>query len=356
MKIYTLTFWSRVSTILKLNIVTSTTVVFLDLIISLDKITNSLNFSLYTKPTNTFAYLLINSNHPKFIFKNIPKSLFIRIRRICTNYSDYLFFANRLVEQLVNRGYLKDEIKKIARTISNIDRQSLLPYKKKKNPFEKDKYLFFKFPFELNIPNIKFAFNSAFNSISSSKSILGHKFRLLNNIQTNLASIFIHDFQLFSQKNYRFRKCTDRKCSVCYYANENSFLVINDFYLPIMANSNCKSLNILYILNCKKCNHYYIGQSISAGTRLKSHIRCIRLNRTSSNCVCVLEHFNSPNHDTLKHFTFNIFNTNIEDKFKRLSLETHLIHLFLKIGAILINDFIPSIYYWHKNVNLFLNE
>jgi hypothetical protein len=69
---------------LKLNIIQSKVINFLDLEISLDILTKKLNFSLYVKPTNTFCYLHINSNHPKFIFNNIPKSLLIRIRRICT--------------------------------------------------------------------------------------------------------------------------------------------------------------------------------------------------------------------------------------------------------------------------------
>jgi len=69
---------------LKFNICNDETVQFLDLEISLDKLYNKLNFSLYVKKTNTFSYLNVNSNHPKHIFKNIPKSLFIRVRRICT--------------------------------------------------------------------------------------------------------------------------------------------------------------------------------------------------------------------------------------------------------------------------------
>jgi hypothetical protein len=64
---------------LKLNIMSNKSVNFLDLAISLDPNTNFLHFSLYTKPTNTYSYLLYNSNHPNFIFKNIPKSIFIRI-------------------------------------------------------------------------------------------------------------------------------------------------------------------------------------------------------------------------------------------------------------------------------------
>ena len=179
---------------LKLNIVSEKSVNFLDLIIELDPITGCLNFSLYTKKTNTFSYLLITSNHPQFIFNNIPKSLFIRIRRICSFYSDFLFFSRRLIFQLIDRGYVKEKILKVFRMVSNLDRNFLLPYKdkSKKDICLNEKTLFFKFPFELNTTNIKVACNSAFNAISSSKALNKCKFRLINNMQFNLSSLFIH--------------------------------------------------------------------------------------------------------------------------------------------------------------------
>jgi len=63
---------------------------FLDLNIWYDKTLNKLQTSVYLKPTNNFSYLDINSDHPSHIFKNIPKSLLIRDRKICSNYSDYV--------------------------------------------------------------------------------------------------------------------------------------------------------------------------------------------------------------------------------------------------------------------------
>jgi hypothetical protein len=63
---------------LNLNIVHEKKINFLDLSISFNTIIRKLEFSLYVKPTNTFSYLHTESNHPHFIFKNIPKSLFIR--------------------------------------------------------------------------------------------------------------------------------------------------------------------------------------------------------------------------------------------------------------------------------------
>ena len=341
---------------LKLNVVSEESVNFLDLIISLDPITGYLVFSLYTKPTNTFSYLLSSSNHPNFIFNNIPKSIFIRIRRICTNLSDFLFFARKITIQLIARGYDKIKIRKLSRTVANMDRAKLLPYKIKNNKYTaKENLLFFKFPFDKNFESVKTALNSAFNSISSIEELDNTNFKVINNIQNNLSSIFVHEFKIFATKKHFYRRCRDPGCSICYYSNENYFILINGFYLPFMADTNCKSIDIIYILTCKLCNSYYIGQSISAGCRLKIHIRDCRKNRTSSNCVCVYKHFNSSDHGALKYFTFNIFNKNITGLFKRLSLETQLIHLFLKLDAKLINAKIPNLYYLFPNVSLFVN-
>ena len=75
---------------INLNINSDKIVQFLDLNIYFCKYTKRLKFSLYIKPTNTFSYLFTDSNHPNYITNNIPKSLFIRIRRICSNFYDYV--------------------------------------------------------------------------------------------------------------------------------------------------------------------------------------------------------------------------------------------------------------------------
>ena len=90
---------------LKLNMDNGETVIFLDLEISFNYITKKVDFSLYVKPTNTFGYLLPNSNHPSHIFSNIALSLFKRIRKICTSIINYYYHARRLCVQLSKRNY-----------------------------------------------------------------------------------------------------------------------------------------------------------------------------------------------------------------------------------------------------------
>ena len=340
---------------LKLNVVSNNTVNFLDLNITLDQTTNFLSFSLYTKPTNTFSYLLNTSNHPNFIFRNIPKSIFIRVRRICSNFTDYLYSSSIISDQLIDRGFEKNKIDNIFRSVAKMDRLKLLPYKSKPNVFDK-KTLVFSFPFETNTKGVNSVFYSAYNSISHKEHLINNKFVLVNSMQQNLQSLFVHGHKLLKNSDFRYKKCSQKNCSLCAYSNNNSFILLKDkFYLPIMNNSNCQSKNIIYILNCKLCDTFYVGQSLCANTRLKSHIKAIRKNKTSSNCECVHKHFNQIGHDSLKYFTFNIFKTDIDNKFKRLALESQLINLLVNLGFKVINDFIPDLYYWYLNVNLFSN-
>ena len=58
-------------------------VIFLDTKVSLQH--NVLVSQLYGTPTSAHQYLQRNSLHPPSLLKSIPKSQFIRIRRICTH-------------------------------------------------------------------------------------------------------------------------------------------------------------------------------------------------------------------------------------------------------------------------------
>ena len=108
---------------------------FLDLNISLDYTLSRIKVSLYIKPTQNFSFLLYNSNHPSFIFENSPKSILIRIRRNCSDLTDYLYFSNKYLYHFLKRGYSFINFCKISHMIAMLNRDSLLSYKiKPKKP------------------------------------------------------------------------------------------------------------------------------------------------------------------------------------------------------------------------------
>jgi len=122
---------------LKLNILNGPIVNFIDLNISICILSKKLKFKLFIKPTNTFCYFPTHSNHPSCVFKNIPKSIFMRIRRICSSYSDFLFYCHLFIFQLLNRGYDFILLFKTMFMVSKMNRDSLICYKEKKK-FEID--------------------------------------------------------------------------------------------------------------------------------------------------------------------------------------------------------------------------
>jgi hypothetical protein len=93
-------------------------VIFLDTTSSI--INGEIVTDLYTKPTDTHQYLLPSSCHPPHCAKNIPFSLAIRLRRICSTDTTFSSRCVELRQHLVNRSYssntLETSIKKARET------------------------------------------------------------------------------------------------------------------------------------------------------------------------------------------------------------------------------------------------
>jgi hypothetical protein len=259
---------------LKLNIIQSKVINFLDLEITFDILTKKLNFSLYVKPTNTFCYLHINSNHPKFIFNNIPKSLLIRIRRICTKHTDYLYFARKLVYQLLNRGYDFSRLFSLVITIGKIDRDKLIPYKNKIDLIKPIKSFYFGSEFNKFLPNCNKLILESFDSHKCKYSIVDYGLKLYNFMSNNIFSIFVH--RNYSNRSF-FKNticCNAQNCITCKFINSNYYISLKEnFFFPLQNNCSCESSNLVYIIRCKLCNEYYVGHTEkSARIRLKQHI------------------------------------------------------------------------------------
>lgn len=330
---------------LKLNICSSDIVNFLDLNISLNTMTNTLVFTPYYKPTNTFSYLLTNSNHPNFIFKNIPKSLFIRIRRICTFFSDFTYFSTILKDQLIKRGYDGKELEKVFRMVSKLDRKKLLCYKERESRTNEN-IIIFKHEFDKSIKNFNEIFRSSFDKVfKNDDKLCNLDFLLVNKMQNNLKSILIHDFEIPSiEKNY-YKRCNDLKCNICMFSTREYFIKLKNISLPICVDSNCSVENCVYIIKCNLCNAFYVGQTKSFKDRLRNHMTYIRHFKPFSGEYNspVSIHFNLKNHNYLKQLSFYIIQKDILLLDNRLIIESFYINLFMKLGEVVLNDFIPKI-------------
>jgi hypothetical protein len=112
--------------------------------------------------------------------------------------------------------------------------------------------------------------------------------------------------------------------------------------LPLLKTADCNASGVIYILLCKKCNYFYIGET--AKKRIYSHLNKIKnFKPFSDHMTEVGFHFNLREHSTDRDFRFAIFNKDIAIKDKRLSIEADLKNIFRSFGAVVINSFIRNI-------------
>ena len=272
--------------------------------------------------------------------------MFIRIRGICSDFSDYLYFSRLLTLQLQKRGYSNNEICFNSRLISKVERNHLIPYKTKNSDYLGN-CIFFKIPFEKNLINLDMILKNTFQTVSASVNFLkDKKFKTLFKINPNITSLLIHGSNLPSSKIYCYQKCTHSKCSICRFSYYYYYyLKLNNFYLPIFCDSTCKEINCVYILHCSLCNYFYIGQTVNFKNRLQAHISNIKNFIPYKKFSSVSTHFNLLKHDYLIHLKFYIIQNDLNSLDKRLNFENDLINLFLSLNVKTMNYFIPNKYY-----------
>jgi hypothetical protein len=203
----------------------------------------------------------------------------------------------------------------------------------------------FKANFDKNIINLNEIVKKSFDSLKVSNPISfeNKEIRIVNKMQYNLSSLLVHNFRLNFMKENSFKRCPNLNCNICKFSQIEPFIKLKDnFLLPIYDNTSCNSVNVIYILKCKLCNKFYIGQTNNLKNRINSHLYSIKsFVPFNVNNTCVSIHFNLKPHNFKHHFSFYVFRSDIDVLNERLNIEAFLINLFSKMNVNIINDFIP---------------
>jgi len=172
-------------------------------------------------------------------------------------------------------------------------------------------------------------------------------------MQCNLGSIFVHNFKFPVVNKFYCFKCKLNNCETCRFINTDYVINFKHFSLPMLCNSNCLSSRCVYILNCKLCNAFYVGQTRGPiSVRIKQHVKTIKLftpfsPKNSDSCVAI--HFNLHKH-SLDHFSFYIIKSDILTDEELFYTETFFIHLFLKLDCKVLNDMTPELKSYYMDV------
>ena len=107
--------------------ISETSLAFLDIKVSISG--NVLCTSVHYKPTDSHSYLLYSSSHPSHVKNSIPYSQFLKLRRLCSDDSDFSS-KSEMCQFFEKRGYPVSVVKAGHHRAQQFDRQHYKRHKK----------------------------------------------------------------------------------------------------------------------------------------------------------------------------------------------------------------------------------
>eukprot|EP00079_Xenopus_tropicalis_P032370 XP_017946141.1 PREDICTED: uncharacterized protein LOC108645441 [Xenopus tropicalis] len=285
-----------------------TSINFLD--ITLSTFNHSVTSTIFRKECSANTLLEATSCHPRHSILNIPYSQFLRIRRICSEETEFMSQSTDLYYRLLDRGYPKKNIIKAFERAATVDRSSLFDryktcdskkFKHKKNVHKKDNAsltCILTYSPQLNM--IEKIINNNLTILKTDpilRQILnkGHRFvtrkteTLSNLLSPSLIDTDVTTDTWLSTKGCF--KCGTRQCITCNYIHKTNCFISSTTLKKYQIKHfiNCNTRNVIYLLTCTKCKMQYVGQT---GRKLKDRIREHVLNITNINShTTVAKHF-----------------------------------------------------------------
>ena len=287
-----------------------------------------LHTDLYTKPTDKFQYLNFKSCHPFHQKSNLPYALALRIRRICSNTSDFKQHCSTLTNHLRKRGYKLGMIKEGIRKAAARTREDVMNPTDAENT-AKDERVIFSTTYNPIVPDLKEKLKQLHPVLLSSERcrtvfpnpplVAYRRNRNLNDmlvsrrlppninivdtpdihIDKNTSTCeqcgrvfktpkgklihitLTHKKQNNREKEIGFHKCGDKRCNTCQrgiFVNHINITETKSTF-NIKQHINCKTANVIYCLTCKKCLAQYIGETEQElHARQRGHLSDIRSN------------------------------------------------------------------------------
>ena len=300
----------------------SKSIPFLDTKVSIDE--GKFVTDLYRKPTDRCQYLLPSSCHPSHITKNIPFNLCNRLLRICSDRETLKLRLEELKCLLLSREYRKKSIEDSIQRVLNMDRNEALKYK----PKQQNDRTIFVLTYNPALPSVSKILQKHWRVMVGDpylKEVFPRPpmvaFRRAKNLKDHLIRAKIPP-----PPPVRLRRilngmtaCNKPLCGTCPYVKKTTI-----FKGPFSKNQvtlnhpmNCLSKNVVYCIQCTKCQQIYIGQTSRAlKDRFGEHKTSVRTLQKNT----IGDHFNGPGH-SVAHMTIcaieKVFNSNCQILEKR---------------------------------------
>ena len=226
---------------------------------------------LFCKPTDSHSYLEFNSCHPPQNKNSIPYSQFLRIRRNCTEWEDFLQNSLKLSAYFSIRGYPVELVAKAFLQTNKLTRNEILEEKSNSTKDTNEKKLFLILDFNPSLPPIKewllelwpiLYKSSGTRKLVDVQSIIGY--RRPKNLQDILVTSDLPEINWLSGKNrISIPRCNQSACRHCPVLDKTGWIKSDSTGRKYRTQTriSCMSSNLIYLIQCQLCKMQYIGQT-----------------------------------------------------------------------------------------------
>jgi len=211
-----------------------------------------------------------------------------------------------LAHFLQSRGYSRRFLKKEINRVRNIPRQETLKPRPQNNNSDRTPFVITYTP---ALPNVSTRIRKNINILQSSTRckqtfpsppIVAYKWS--PNLRDLLVRSTLRDRITLQKPPSRISKCRHPRCLTCTFLQQGQLkytISATKEERHITDSLSCKTKNLIYLIECKKCAKQYIGETKrQLNERFGEHRRSILNHNQLLNTTPISEHFNQPGHDT----------------------------------------------------------
>ena len=257
-------------------------VVFLDTWVQING--NKLEVELYSKPTDTHNYLHFSSYHQSHTKRGGPYGQFLRVRRNCTNDTDYDHHSKIMKNHYIKRGYPSKHVEDARKQALNKQRKDLLDPGRLKDQKHKNivPLVLTHHPSNAQIQEIIMRHWGILQFSDKCKKALPEKPLFTTRRGRNIRDILIKaKLNNDDGPAKALPKCKKADCLICKEVQKSE--VVSSISLVTHrtpTQCTCKTLNVIYLLTCSVCQKQYVGETKRAFyIRYKEHCKDVEFNR-----------------------------------------------------------------------------
>ena len=283
---------------------------------------------IFNKDTDSDTYLPFNSSHPRSCREAIPFELARSVVKLTDNSETASIKLTELQARLVRCDYPAGLVETAMQSARSLNKYDLRVVNTKKDD---DEVTPFVHTFDPGLPQIFSTIQGITSRLYTSselKPIFGGS-RIINSLREppSLGLQLQHsrfDGPSVTDNEPGVKRCGQRGCGHCV-----DILEVNSIYFPnsdihfhIKTRMNCLVRNVVYFIQCKKCSHTYIGETVNFRRRMNKHksdsqsIMAASIEVSKHLCMCGEGFWKCP-----------IFKVKEESKIARLVIEDKLVKL-----------------------------